>query len=143
VRYTIKVPSGVQVRFETVNGGIEVAHVKAGAELQTTNGGIVGRGLEGRVDASTTNGGIQITLTQVPADGVELECTNGGIRLELPKDAKADLSARVTNGGIDVQDLNVEVTGERSRRRLEGRLNGGGPRVRIHGTNGGIRVSGR
>ena len=63
--------------------------------------------------------------------------------LRLPRDAKATISASVTNGGIDTGGLAIDVTGENSRRRLEGRLNGGGPRVQIEGTNGGISLSGR
>lgn len=143
VRYTIKLPAGAQVKLETVNGGIEVENIRGRAELETTNGGIVARGLEGPVDASTTNGGIEVDLEQVAQEGVELECTNGGIRLRLPKDAKANVVARITNGGIDVSDLDMELIGEQTRRRLDGRLNGGGPRIQIEGTNGGIRLSGR
>ena len=47
------------------------------------------------------------------------------------------------NGGISAGDLPIETTGENNRRRLEGRLNGGGARIQIEGTNGGITISGR
>jgi hypothetical protein len=39
--------------------------------------------------------------------------------------------------------LAVESTGEKNRRRLEGRLNGGGSRVELATTNGGIHITGR
>jgi hypothetical protein len=81
-------------------------------------------------------------MSEVPAGGVKLECTNGGIRLHLPKDGKATISARITNGGIQADGLSIEST-ESSRRRLDGTLNGGGPRVDIDGTNGGITLSAR
>jgi hypothetical protein len=142
VRYTIKLPAGAHVKLETVNGGIELADVNGRADLETTNGGIVARGLEGPVNASTTNGGIEVDLDQVAPEGVELDCTNGGIRLRLPKAARANVVARITNGGIDVDDLPIE-TSEQTRRRLDGRLNGGGPRIQIEGTNGGIRLTGK
>jgi hypothetical protein len=143
VRYTIKVPAAAHVRLETVNGGIELENLQGRAELETTNGGIVARGLVGPVAASTTNGGIEVDLEQVAKDGVELECTNGGIRLRVPREAQANVMARVTNGGVDISNLEFEVTGEQTRRRVEGRLNGGGPRIQLEGTNGGIRVSGK
>jgi hypothetical protein len=143
VRYTIRVPAGADLKLETVNGGIEVRNVQGRTEASTTNGGIVGRGLAGPVEASTTNGGIEVDVDAVSADGIRMECINGGLRLRLPKDAKADVSARVTNGGISLTDLPLEIVGEQSRRKLEGRLNGGGPRVQIEGTNGGIRITGR
>jgi DUF4097 and DUF4098 domain-containing protein YvlB len=143
VRYTVRVPVGASVKLETVNGGIEVENVAGLAELETTNGGIVARRVGGALKASTTNGGVEAEVEKLAADGVQMECVNGGLRLTLPKDAGADIDARVVNGGINVDGLDVESHGERSRRRLEGRVNGGGPKVRIEGTNGGIRISGR
>ena len=74
---------------------------------------------------------------------MKLECTNGGIKLRLPRDAKATISASITNGGISTSDLPIETSGEHNRRRLDGRLNGGGARIEIEGTNGGITLSGR
>jgi hypothetical protein len=143
VRYTIRLPATAHVRLETVNGGIELENVKGRAELETTNGGIVARGVEGGVEADTTNGGIEVDLARVADEGVSLECTNGGIHVRLPKDARANVSARITNGGIDVSDLDLETNGEQTKRRLDARLNGGGPRIQLEGTNGGIRLSGR
>ncbi len=143
VRYTVRVPLGASIKLETVNGGIEVDNIRGRAELETTNGGIVARRIAGGLDASTTNGGVQAEVDALGADGVQMECTNGGLRLTLPKDARADITARIVNGGISVDGLNVDTIGEQTRRRLEGRLNGGGPRVRIEGTNGGIRITGR
>ena len=62
--------------------------------------------------------------------GVKLGCTNGGIKLRLPRDAKATISASITNGGISTSGLQIETSGEKSRRRLDGRLNGGGAQHR-------------
>jgi DUF4097 and DUF4098 domain-containing protein YvlB len=77
-------------------------------------------------------------------DGVRLETVNGGVQLQLPKTAKADISARCVNGGVHVDEqLTVESTGEKNRRRLEGRLNGGGSRIELATTNGGIHITGR
>ena len=142
VEYTVKVPVGAEVRLNTVNGGIEIAGLKGRVTAETTNGGIEARGLSGQLHASTTNGGLDIDLESVAEGGVRLECTNGGIRVRLPRDAKATISAKVANGGIS-QDLPIEATGDNSRRRLEGRMNGGGPRLEIEGTNGGITLTAR
>jgi hypothetical protein len=51
------------------------------------------------------------------------------------------VTARVTNGGINTTGLDFEMTGQQSRRRFEGTLNGGGARVTLQTTNGGVRVS--
>jgi DUF4097 and DUF4098 domain-containing protein YvlB len=143
VEYTVKVPVGAEVRLTTVNGGIELVGLKGRVTAETTNGGVDARGLSGELHASTTNGGLDIDLETIAEGGVRLECTNGGITVRLPRDAKATISAKITNGGISRGDLPIDVTGENSKRRLDGRMNGGGPRIQIEGTNGGITLSGR
>ena len=143
VEYILRVPRNVEVRVSTVNGGVEIEGVGGKISAEATNGGIKARDISGPIEATTTNGGVELDLAKVPEDGVKLECTNGGIRLRLPADAKATISARITNGGIETSGLALDATGEQSRRRLDGRLNGGGPRIDLEGTNGGIRISSR
>jgi hypothetical protein len=142
VRYTVRVPAASEATFVTVNGGLEITGLTGPVRAETTNGGIVGRDMGGAVDAETTNGGIEIDLARVAEGGVKLECTNGGISLRLPEDSKATVSANITNGGIDTGGLQFETT-ETSRHRLEARLNGGGPSIRLSGTNGGIHLKRR
>jgi hypothetical protein len=143
VEYRVRVPVGAEVKVETVNGGIEVSGLKGRVNAETTNGGVQARDIEGTLVATTTNGGLDIDLAQMPEGGVKLECTNGGIRVRLPREAKATISARISNGRISADGLAIETIGDQSRRRLEGRLNGGGPRLEIEGTNGGITLNGR
>jgi hypothetical protein len=141
VRYWVKVPKGLGVNFETVNGGVRLENLDGRIAASTTNGGVRGAGLRGTVRASTTNGGVEITMAAVTGE-IELETTNGGIRLQLPEDTKANLEARCTNGGISVGEGwgSYEAT-EKSRRRVTATLNGGGPRVSAETTNGGVRIS--
>lgn len=142
VKYTVRVPAGAEVKFTTVNGGVDVTGLSGRITAGTTNGGVVARDISGAIDASTTNGGVDVELARLAEGGATLECTNGGIKLRLPADSKASISARVTNGGIDSSGLTIDTT-ESTRRRLEGRLNGGGAPIRIEGTNGGIRIGPR
>jgi DUF4097 and DUF4098 domain-containing protein YvlB len=135
VRYEVQVPAGIKVVLNSTNGHIEVADVK-GATLGTVNGKINGRNLAGAVKASTVNGGVDLTLASV-TDEVSVETTNGGVTVRLPADARASLLGRTTNGGLRVDGLKVDEV-ERSRRRLEARLNGGGTRIEAETTNGGI-----
>jgi hypothetical protein len=143
VHYVVKVPALLEVRFSTVNGGIELTGLKGRITAEATNGGIKAHEVSGSIDASTTNGGVEVELAQVAESGVKLGCTNGGIELTLPSDARATISARITNGGINTDGVKIETVGESTRRRLDGRMNGGGPRIDIEGTNGGIRISSR
>lgn len=140
VEYTVRVPSGGRLTFTTVNGGVELRGISGDIRAETTNGGIEARNVGGSIEASTTNGRVDVEVAALGEDGVRLECTNGGISLRLPADARASISARTTNGGIDTSGLDLDTT-ESTERRLEASLNGGGPVVRLSGTNGGIRIS--
>jgi DUF4097 and DUF4098 domain-containing protein YvlB len=142
VSYSVRVPAGAAVKFTTVNGGIELSRLTGRINAETTNGGITAREVGGPIEASTTNGGVDVELTQVARGGVTLGCTNGGIKLRLPADAAATISASVTNGGINADGLKLETT-ESTRRSLEARMNGGGPAIKLEGTNGGIKIGAR
>jgi hypothetical protein len=142
VRYIVRVPAGAEVRFSTVNGGIELDGLRGRIQAETVNGGIKAREVSGQIDASTTNGGVDVELAQLAEGGAKLGCTNGGIKIRLPADSKATISASVANGGITTNGLQLE-TSESNRRHLEARLNGGGPRIAIEGTNGGSRIESR
>jgi len=143
VEYQVKVPAGAEVKFSTVNGGVEVVGLEGRIVAETTNGGVTTRDVSGQLEASTTNGGLDIDLRRMPEGGVKLNCTNGGIKVRLPRDAKASINASIVNGGIKTDDLTIDAVGEQSRRRLEGRMNGGGARLDVDGVNGGIHFVAR
>lgn len=140
VKYWVKVPKGLAMNFETVNGGVRLENLDGQVVASTTNGGVKGHGLRGSVRAGTTNGGVEIDMADVTGE-IDLETTNGGIRLRLPDRTKASLDARCTNGGISVDDSLAVETAEKSRRKFRGDMNGGGHRVSLETTNGGIRIS--
>ena len=143
VRYHVRAPKNAVVNVTNTNGQVVVNALAGKVVASTTNGAVKGTNLTGGVDARTTNGSVSIDMASVGPDPVSLETTNGSVTLMLPEKAKATVSASVTNGGITVGALdNFEVT-EKSRRRLEGRLNGGGTPVELRTTNGGIRLRSR
>ena len=84
----MRVPVGAEVKFTTVNGGVEVTGLSGRVIAETTNGGVIARDISGTIDASTTNGGVDVELSRVGEGGAKLECTNGGIRLGFPPTRK-------------------------------------------------------
>jgi len=140
VSYTIRAPRSAKLSLENVNGQIRVNGAFAAVKAETTNGSVHGQGLANSVVASTTNGEIKVQMASTGGEGIALETINGSIDLRLPGDAKATVSARCVNGGITVTDLPFEKSGEGSRRKLDGAINGGGPAVRLETVNGRIRV---
>lgn len=144
VRWTVKVPRGAIVDLRNTNGKVQLSGLTGEVHARTVNGGVEGRGLSAQtIEASTVNGGVDLEIAE-PLGGqgkVSLESVNGGVQLALPASSKAAVVARVTNGGISTGDLAFELTGEQTRRRFEGTLNGGGAAVTLQTTNGGVRLS--
>ncbi len=149
IEWTVKIPKGVVVDLRTVNGGVRMTGLSGKLYAKTTNGGVRGRNLSAEViEASSVNGGVDIELGAPPDSTATIEMTtvNGGITLGLPAESKATISARAVNGGVRVSDLSITRDDERDtdserRRRLNGTLNGGGARVTLSVTNGGVRIS--
>jgi len=143
VRYHVRAPKSALVNVTNTNGQVALNALTGKVVAHTTNGAVKGTNLSGGVDGQTTNGSVSIDMVSVGSDRISLETTNGSVTLMLPEKAKATVSATVTNGGINVGSLdNFDVT-EKARRRLEGKLNGGGTEVELHTTNGSIRVRSR
>jgi hypothetical protein len=148
IEWTIKVPKGIVVDFRTVNGGVRLNGLANEIHAKTTNGGVKGVNIVPSViEASAVNGGIEFELG-APLDGtdsIEMETVNGGVELALPSESKATIAARCVNGGVRVTDLDIAKDEQNNdferRRRLNGTMNGGGAKVNMSTTNGGVRLS--
>ncbi|HEX5110949.1 MAG TPA: hypothetical protein VFV95_21000 [Vicinamibacterales bacterium] len=142
VRYAVRLPRGAAASFRTQNAGIKLENVRGRLQAATTNGGVTGSGLGGAVSAAVVNGGVQLQLTSV-TEPMELSVVNGGIRLELSRETKATVSASAINGGVTVDDalgLTAEAGSPSGPGRVSGTLNGGGPKITLQATNGGVRI---
>jgi DUF4097 and DUF4098 domain-containing protein YvlB len=142
VEYRIRVPAAAVVHLQDTNGRIIVNGLSHETHLQTTNGQIEAKHLDGEVRASTTNGSVELEMKSVSKD-IEVRTTNGPVSVVIPKSSSAQIAAQVTNGHIEVNDLSVQPEGENSRRQYNARVNGGGPRIEVQTTNGGITIAGR
>jgi len=142
VKYHIKVPASVNVRLQNSNGTVDIVAIKGTVRAETSNGTVRGRELTGAIEASTTNGSVRLDVNAVAAGGIRAETVNGTVELTMPSSAKADVQASCLNGRISVDGLKLEG-GEVTRRRVEGRVNGGGPRVVIDTTNGKVQITGK
>ena len=139
VRFTVKVPRGVLLDANTVNGDIRATGLTADAELHTVNGGIDVT-TSGIVQAETVNGRINARIGRADWTGtLEFKTVNGGISLTAPADLSADLDASAVNGGID-SDFPVTVNGRIDRRNLRGRIGQGGRTLELETVNGGIEI---
>jgi len=138
IHMEVWVPREVAVHLKTTNGDIDAADLHGVVEAASTNGSVELEDLRGSVDARTTNGNVRATLAEHDGGDLSLRSTNGSIKLKAPGSMGAQIWAKTTNGSIN-SEIPMEFT-TKSRKRLEGSINGGGASVHLKTTNGSISI---
>ena len=151
----VKVPVNTSLKLENVNGGpLTVSGVNGTHELSNTNGPVYASDISGSVVAETTNGTIEVTMSSVTKDTpMAFSTTNGSVDVTFPASYRADAVIDpgrgstytdfefVTNNTAHVERLEGEK-GKRIevKREIRGKINGGGPTLRMETFNGNIYI---
>jgi hypothetical protein len=151
----------------TAGGSIDVGNVGGKAMMETAGGGIRLNGAKGTVKAVTAGGGIRMyqltsgVYAETQAGGIEaefvpsrgqftdshLETSFGDIVVYLPSDLAVTIKAAIELAQghniytSDFKGINVTTEGGQYGPKevyAEGSLNGGGPVLKVHTTNGNI-----
>jgi hypothetical protein len=139
VNFEVRVPYGVAFAGRTVNGEVNGEGLQGDVEVKTVNGSVK-IDTTGTAVANTVNGSVNVSMGRADwANGASFKTVNGGITLTLPGVFDADLHAETLNGSI-TSDFPVTMTGEMSRRRLQGRIGNGGRELDLKTVNGSIRL---
>ncbi|MGE5360642.1 MAG: DUF4097 family beta strand repeat-containing protein [Bacteroidales bacterium] len=129
---------GGAVKASTGSGGIRVAQAgKGDVDVSSGSGDIEVAGADGAVRVSASSG--RIVVEGRPSAPWKIDSSSGAVTLRLPPDAAFDLDARVSSGGIDSAHP-VTMMGQIDRRRLQGKVRGGGPLISVHTASGGIHI---
>jgi hypothetical protein len=144
VSYRLSVPERTSLSLQSTNGGISIAHVDGQIDFKTVNGGVKLTALGGEVKGRTSNGGVDVDLegTTWQGEGLDVETHNGGVKLAMPENFSAHLQTGTVNGGMHLDiPLAVQPQTDRRERNIDTQIGAGGPLIRVHTTNGGIRVT--
>ena len=125
--------------LRTSGGSIEVGRVAGDLNAHTSGGGIEIEEAGGSITANSSGGSIRARLTQQPRGDSKLSTSGGGIVLTVPPNVAIDLDARTSGGDVDT-DVPITIMGTKSDGVLQGKINGGGPRLTLRSSGGGIRV---
>ena len=140
MHYVVKVPAGVQLAADNVNGDVEARGLDAPASLETVNGDVI---FEGATASSiqTVNGKIRGTFTRGTWDGkMDIETVNGGVDLTFPSSLSATISGETVNGSISSEDFPVTIAGKWGPKSFTGRIGSGASELSIQTVNGGITL---
>jgi DUF4097 and DUF4098 domain-containing protein YvlB len=127
------------VEAKTSGGSITLARTGGDVLARTSGGGIRIEDAMGKVDAHTSGGSIHATLSRQPNADSSLKTSGGGVYVSLAPSIAVDLDAQSSGGGVTA-DVPVTVQGTQDDDAIRGRINGGGPKLVLRSSGGGIRV---
>jgi DUF4097 and DUF4098 domain-containing protein YvlB len=131
-----------EVEARTSGGSIRLARTGGNVLARTSGGGIRIEDASGSVDASTSGGSIQASLSRQPSGDSRLSTSGGSVTVTLAPSIRAELDARASGGGVS-SDIPITTHGTTKDGVLQGTINGGGPKLVLRTSGGGIRVRGQ
>ena len=156
-----------RVKASTGGGNVDLSDIDGPVDIETGGGSIHLNGAKGHVHAETGGGGIELygvpsARAETGAGGISVKLVNtsgerhdsvletgaGDITLYLASDVAIDLRASVDMGNghritSDFPDIHVSSEGDQwgpKTLTAEGKLNGGGPIVKVHTSTGDICI---
>lgn len=127
------------VEAKTSGGSIDIIRAAADVYAHTSGGGITIEEASGAIDASTSGGSIRARLAQQPRGESKFSTSGGGITVSLAPSIGIDLDAHSSGGDVET-DIPMTVLGKQTEGTLNGKINGGGPRLTLRTSGGDIRV---
>ena len=122
------------------SGGSIVVEQTGGPVVAKTSGGRIEIGTaHGSVEAKTSGGGIEVGIASQPEADSSLSTSGGSVTVRLDPTLALALDAR-SSGGKVFSELSIAVSGEVSKRRLTGAINGGGPLLRLRTSGGSVHL---
>lgn len=128
-----------EVEARTSGGSITITSAKGDVFARTSGGGIRIEDASGKVDASTSGGSINARLSAQPRGDSRLSTSGGGVTVTLASGIAVELDARASGGGVR-SDVPITVVGKQDDDSIQGSINGGGPKLVLRTSGGGIRV---
>jgi DUF4097 and DUF4098 domain-containing protein YvlB len=139
VDYTITVPRHARLdEIKLVNGALDIRDVSGEVHGSSVNGSVSAHAVESRLELSTVNSRAEVEFAKLSGEA-DISSVNGAVFVTLPSDAKADIEASTVSGGIS-NDFGLRTTGHWVGHQLDGKLGGGGTRIKLSDVNGRIEI---
>jgi hypothetical protein len=129
---------GGTVHARTSGGSITIERAAGPVTANASGGSIEIEEVRGAINAETSGGSVRAYLSEPPGADSSLRTAGGGITVVLADGVGVDIDARANRVTSE-----FEVAGDGAEHdddELVGAINGGGPRLRLRTSGGGIRV---
>jgi len=131
--------AGGTLEAKTSGGSIDIGRAGSTVLAHTSGGSIRIREALDAIDASTSGGSIHARLSRQPRTDSRLSTSGGDVVVEVAANVGASVDAHTSGGGIDT-DLPVTIMGHKDDDTLVGTIGGGGPRLVLRSSGGGISL---
>ena len=140
VYFTIKLPRGMKVSANTVNGDADVAGATTQVHASSVNGEVHVATSAGPVSASSVNGSVDVEMTTIASnDDMSFSSINGDVVLRVPDPFDAVLTMSTVNGNVR-SDFPITLEGRIDPRRMRGTIGKGGRRLKVSTVNGNLQI---
>jgi DUF4097 and DUF4098 domain-containing protein YvlB len=140
-RVMLKLPRQIDLGVDGVNGPVTVGELGGSARVNGVNGRVRISQAVGYAEITGVNGGVTIGIARLGEKGLTVRGVNGGIELQFADDVNADVEVHGINGSVNADLPNVTIQGKQGPNTYRMKIGSGGPRIRVDGVNGGVRLS--
>lgn len=128
-------------KLSTSGGNIKVDRVGGDADLETSGGDISVHAVSGVLQASTSGGDVSAALTGPLKGDCSLRTSGGDVRVSVKPGVAFNLDAATSGGSVQAGGLTITLeSGGSGRSKLKGKVNGGGPELKLRTSGGDVRV---
>ena len=131
--------AGSSIEAKSSGGSIEIRRAGGAVLARTSGGGIHIEDAVDTVDATTSGGSVTARFSRQPRGDSRLSTSGGGVTVELAPSVGVELDAHASGGGVH-SDMPMTIQGTHEDDSLVGKINGGGPRLILRTSGGGITV---
>jgi uncharacterized protein YndB with AHSA1/START domain len=131
-------------RLRTSGGNVRAEKIVGQADLATSGGDIRVKLVENVLSAHTSGGDVEAGIGGALKGDCSLGTSGGDVKVTIDKTAAFQLDASTSGGRVRADGLTITLDdGGSGRSHLSGKVNGGGPLLKLRTSGGSIEVSPR
>ncbi|ACB75192.1 DUF4097 family beta strand repeat-containing protein [Opitutus terrae] len=132
---------GGRVKLGTSGGNVRVERAVGETDLNTSGGNIEVKSVEGQVTAGTSGGDVRAGINGALKGDCVLKTSGGNVRAVVDRTVGFQLDASTSGGSVHAEGLTITIDkGGAGRSRLSGKVNGGGPLLKLHTSGGDVVI---
>lgn len=128
-------------KLRTSGGNVRAEKIVGKADLGTSGGDIIVKLVENVLSAHTSGGNVEAGIGGALKGDCSLGTSGGEVRVKVDKAAAFQLDAATSGGSVRADGLTITLDGGgMGKSHLSGKVNGGGPVLKLRTSGGNIRV---